>query len=271
MGLAAYGQPVGILCYRNPTTPMRARDRRLLDDLAGHLGAVLHARHLTSDLRTALERLVVAREEERRRLRRDLHDGLGPALAGHLLRLDVIAGKMSPGSAAASDIDALRHDLRATVLEVRRVVEGLRPPALDELGLAGALEQVTLRLTAGTAIDVDIHVDDLPPLPAATEVAAFRIVTEAVTNTVRHSHATTCYAAINAVDGHLRIEVSDDGQGLPRESFPPTGHGLHTMRERAEELGGHLHVTTRDGVTITAELPLSPLTSSTRAATGRRA
>jgi signal transduction histidine kinase len=268
--LAAYGQPVGTLRYRNPTTPMRARDRRLLDDLAGHLGGVLHARHLTSDLQTALERLVVAREEERRRLRRDLHDGLGPALAGHLLRLDVIAGKVSPGSPAATDIDALRDELRVTVLEVRRVVEGLRPPALDELGLAGALQQVTLRLTAGTAIEVDIQVDDLPPLPAATEVAAFRIVTEAVTNTVRHSHATTCHAAINAVNGHLRIEVTDDGQGLPSEPSAPTGHGLHTMRERAEELGGYLHVTTRDGVTITAELPLSPLTSSALGATGRR-
>jgi signal transduction histidine kinase len=155
------------------------------------------------------------------------------------------------------------------VLEVRRAVEGL-PPALDELGLAGALEQVTLRLAAGTAIDVDIQVDDLPPLPAATEVAAFRIVTEAVTNTVRHSHATTCHAAINAVNGHLRIEVADDGQGLPSELSTLTGHGLHTMRERAEELGGHLNVTTRDGVTITAELPLSPLSSSARAATGRR-
>jgi signal transduction histidine kinase len=268
--LAAYGQPVGTLRYRNPTTPMRARDRRLLDDLAGHLGAVLHARHLTRDLQTALERLVVAREEERRRLRRDLHDGLGPALAGHLLRLDVIAGKVSPGSPAATDIDTLRDELRATVFEVRRVVEGLRPPALDELGLAGALEQVTLRLTAGTSIDVDIHVDDLPPLPAATEVAAFRIVTEAVTNTVRHAHATTCHAAIHAVNGQLRIEVTDDGQGLPNEPSAPTGHGLQTMRERAAELGGDLQVATRDGVTITAVLPLSPLTSSARAAIGRR-
>src|SRR5205823_10093734 len=132
---------VGSLRYRPPVTPLRSRDRQLLDDIAGHLGGVLHAARLTAELQGARERLVLAREEERRRLRRDLHDGLGPAMAGHLLRLDVIAGQAAPGSPIAAGVDALRADLRTTVLEVRRVVEGLRPPALDELGLAGALAQ----------------------------------------------------------------------------------------------------------------------------------
>ena len=140
--LSAYGQPVGVLRYDTPATPLRNRDRQLLDDLAGHLGGVLHARRLTGELQQALERLVLAREEERRRLRRDLHDGLGPALAGHLLRLDLIASQVGDGPGGA-EIATLRDELRATVLEVRRVVEGLRPPSLDELGLAGALSETT--------------------------------------------------------------------------------------------------------------------------------
>jgi signal transduction histidine kinase len=252
--LAAYGRPVGSLLYRRPEPPLRARDVRLLDDLAGLLGGVLHAHRLTADLQRARESLVLAREEERRRLRRDLHDGLGPALAGHLLRLDVLAGRIGPQSPARADVDALRDDLRATVLEVRRVVEGLRPPAVDELGLAGALEQATQRLTTGSGTAVELRVGELPPLPAAVEVAAYRIVTEAVTNVVRHAAATHCTVDVSVVGRSLRIGISDDGRGLP--SPLPRGNGLQTMRERAEELRGRLRVTSDQGVTVVAELPL---------------
>jgi signal transduction histidine kinase len=252
--LSAYGRPVGTLRYRRPEPPLRGRDQRLLDDLAGHLGGVLHAHRLTDDLQRARESLVLAREEERRRLRRDLHDGLGPALAGHLLRLDVLAGRIGPRSPARADVDALRDDLRATVLEVRRVVEGLRPPAVDELGLAGALAQATERLTTGTGTVVDLRVGELPSLPAAVEVAAYRIVTEAVTNAVRHAGAARCTVEVAVAGRRLRITVADDGRGLPAE--PVRGNGLQTMRERAEELRGRLRVTSDGGVTVVAELPL---------------
>lgn len=256
--LSAYAEPVGSLRYRPPDTPLRTRDRRLLEDLAGQLGGLLHAHRLTGDLRQALERLVLAREEERRRLRRDLHDGLGPALAGHLLRLEVLAGTVGPDSPAAAEVAALREDLRATVLEVRRVVEGLRPPALDELGLAGALRQALQRLTVSTPVIVMLQIGDLPPLSAAMEVAAFRIVTEAVTNVVRHGAATNCHVEIDVTDGQLRIVVRDDGQGLDSAYLPPGGHGLQTMRERAEELRGRLQLTSAAGTTVQADLPLAP-------------
>jgi signal transduction histidine kinase len=240
---------------------LRARDRHLLEVLAGHLGGVLHAHELTGDLQQARERLVLAREEERRRLRRDLHDGLGPALAGHLLRLDVLAAKVGRNSEAAADIDSLRDDLRATVAEVRRVVEGLRPPALDELGLVGALEQVTQRLTAGTSTVLSLVANQIPAMPAAVEVAAFRIVTEAVTNVVRHAQATTCLIELSAERGRLRISVADDGCGLSVDDGSRSGHGLHTMRERVEELRGRLQLTVGagsggKGTTVFAELPL---------------
>jgi len=259
MTLVAYGHPVGTLRYRPPTSPLRARDRRLLDDLGG----VLHAHQLTADLQRALERLVLAREEERRRLRRDLHDGLGPALAGHLLRLDLIAATIGRRSPATSEVDTLREEFRGTVLEVRRVVEGLRPPALDELGLAGALTQLTQRLTTGTAVTVDLRVAELTSLPAAMEVAVYRIVSEALTNTVRHAHATTCLIAIENTAGPLRVTVRDDGQGFDTTSSTKAGHGLDTMRERAEELRGRLRIMTGNGTTVLAELPLPASTPRT--------
>ena len=253
--LSAYGSVVGSLRYRPPVTPLRSRDRQLLDDLAGHLGGVLHAARLTAELQGARERLVLAREEERRRLRRDLHDGLGPAMAGHLLRLDVIAGKVGATSPAAGDVEALRAELRATVLEVRRVVEGLRPPALDELGLAASIAQATERLTAGARVRLDLRVDELPPLPAAVEVAAYRIVTEAVTNVVRHAAAGSCLVRVTADGPLLRLTVADDGRGVPVD-VARGGNGLQTMRERAEELRGRLQVVSTDGTTVVAELPL---------------
>lgn len=255
--LSAFGNRVGALRYRPPEMNLRARDGRLLHDLAGYLGGVLHAHRLTLDLQRALEQVVLGREEERRRLRRDLHDGLGPALAGHLLRLDVIAGKLGGESAVAADVGELREDLRATVLEVRRVVEGLRPPALDELGLSGALAQFAQRLTVGTPVTVELRVaETAAPLPAAMEVAAFRIVTEALTNAVRHAQAASCRVDIEGANGVLRIAIHDDGRGIGPAPVPAAGHGLHTMRERAEELRGRLRVTTGDGTTVVAELPL---------------
>jgi signal transduction histidine kinase len=252
--LTAYGEPVGELGYRPPTTPLRARDRRLIDDLAVHLGGLLHAHRLTEELQRARERLVLGREEERRRLRRDLHDGLGPALASHLLQLDVIAGQVGGGPGRPA-LETLRQDVQATILEVRRVVEGLRPPALDELGLAGALTEAVRRLTAGTGIAATVRADGLPAMPAAMEVAVFRIVTEAVTNVVRHAGAAHCSVRVTAGEDGLTATVCDDGQGLDGAG---AGHGLDTMRERAEELRGCLTVSRSVGTTVTARFPLRP-------------
>jgi signal transduction histidine kinase len=260
--LSAYGKTVGLLAFRQPVPPLRARDRRLLEDLAAQLGGVLHARQLLLDLQGSLERTVLAREEERRRLRRDLHDGLGPALAGHLLRLDVIAGQITTSDGLRVEIDRLRVELQATVGEVRRVVEGLRPAALDELGLAGALTQAGQQLGPGSSTDVVVRIGELPPLPAAVEVAAYRIVSEAMTNSVRHAGARTCRVDVEASAGWLRVQIADDGCGFA--SSAGVGHGLQTMRERAEELRGRLLLESVSGTTIRVDLPLPP--TSRRAA-----
>ncbi|GAB4006847.1 sensor histidine kinase [Nocardioides ultimimeridianus] len=253
--LTAYGECLGVLRFAAPATPLRPSDRRLIEDLGVHLGGVLRDHRLTADLQRALERVVLAREEERRRLRRDLHDGLGPALAGHLLRLDVIERAVGGDRDAAVLVRSLRTELRATVLDVRRVVEGLRPPALDELGLAAALEQAVHRLTSGSGLQIELAVDPLPPLSAAAEVAAYRIGTEAVTNVVRHARASGCRISLVCSDDTLRLEVCDDGVGL--DSGASAGNGLHTMRERAEEMRGVLTVTgTPNGTRVVAELPV---------------
>jgi signal transduction histidine kinase len=265
IGLTAYGRPAGQLRFTEPASPLRPADRRLLDDLAAQLALLMHARALTTDLRRARERLVLAREEERRRLRRDLHDGLGPALAGLMLKVDNARALVptDPGT-AERDLLVLRDDIQGTVVDVRRLVEGLRPPAIDELGLGPALTQAISRLAGPTGTAVEVRVaEPLPPVPAAVEVAAYRIVSEAVTNVLRHSAAATCLVTLAVRDGWLVATVADDGTGLP--PVPGTaGNGLATMRERAEELGGTLRVEGGDGTTVTATLPLPAATEGTR-------
>jgi signal transduction histidine kinase len=254
--LLAYGTAVGSLTYRVPDRQLSTAEERLLHDLARQLGSALHARLLREDLQRARERLVLAREEERRRLRRDLHDGIGPALAGLTLKTETARALLPPGSDGASrQLRDLSEEIRRTVVDVRRLVEGLRPPALDELGLVGACAQAVERLTAGSGLAASVDAcDDLPALPAAVEVAAYRIVVEAVTNTVRHAQARRCRVAMTLTPTGLAVEVTDDGTGFRAAGQP--GHGLAIMRERAEELGGA--VTIRDGspgVTVRARLP----------------
>lgn len=255
--LQAYGATVGYLTYTPPDRQLSGAEQRLVRDLARQLGGVLHARLLREDLLRARERLVLAREEERRRLRRDLHDGIGPALAGLTLKTETARALLPPGSAGASrQLHQLGEEIRRTVVDVRRLVEGLRPPALDELGLAGACSQAVDRLAAGAGLAVSLNVSgDLPALPAAVEVAAYRIVVEAVTNVVRHASARRCEVLLLSSAVGLAITVTDDGTGLRTRG--DRGNGLAIMRERAEELGGAVTVSgASPGVVVTAMLPV---------------
>jgi signal transduction histidine kinase len=251
---------VGVLGWRGGA--LRSADRRLLEDLSHQLGGVVHSHGLVDRVREAGHRLVLAREEERRRLRHDLHDGLGPQLAGLTLQVDTLRNRLSSGVVpAGADADrelvALRTEIQSTVSEVRRIVEGLRPPALDELGLAGAVDQV-VRRTARPPMTVRSHLDAPPSVPAAVEVACYRIAQEALTNVVRHSGADVATVCLRADDGGLLLEVTDDGSGtvLARED----GVGLSSMRERAEQIGGRVVIESRpgSGTSLRAWLPLEP-------------
>lgn len=264
--LVAYGRRAGDLLYAKPATPLRVADLRVLGDVGAQLALLLHARALTDDVRIARERLVLAREEERRRIRRDLHDGLGPALAGLMLKVEnATALVAAEPQAAIEDLHVLRDDIKSAVADVRRLVEGLRPPALDDLGLGPAVVQAVSSLATPAGIRIDVAVPEpLPEVPAAVEVAIYRIISEAVTNVVRHAGATSCRVSIGLRDNLVVAGVGDDGGGFPvaepgriSASGQASGHGLISMRERAEELGGSLQIRTGSGgTTVTATLPL---------------
>jgi two-component system NarL family sensor kinase len=233
-------------------------DRRILDDVAHQAGALAATARLTRDLQVSRERLVLAREEERRRIRRDLHDGLGPTLAAQALALDVAADRVAGDPVARELLVRLKQDTQSLVADIRRLVHDLRPPALDELGLSGALVAHVAQVDGSGAVAIRVRTDPapLPDLSAAVEVAAWRIVREALTNVVRHADATTCAVTLALEDGHLAVQVVDDGVGLP--VVPRAGIGLQSMRDRAEELGGTLTATDAPGggTAIHAALPI---------------
>jgi signal transduction histidine kinase len=258
--LTFQGQPVGrlVVAARGPSEPLSPSDLRLLDDLAQQIGVAAHAALLTEDLRASRERLVTAREEERRRLRRDLHDGLGPALAAIGMRAGAAESLVQDDPERAATLLAeLQAEVTAAVADVRRLVDELRPPAIDEVGLVGALRLAADRLESpGSPTLVVESEGSLPDLPAAVEVAAYRIGTEAMTNAVRHAGAATC--SLRLVGGpDLTVVVEDDGRGLPSERR--AGVGLNSMRERAAELGGECRVEPRPGggTRVVARLPLA--------------
>jgi signal transduction histidine kinase len=233
---------------------LSAGELQLLGDLARQVGITLHAAQLSDALQASRAQLVAAREEERRRIRRDLHDGLGPTLAAMRLQLGAVRRTLRSEPDAA---DALLTELRAEVAEataaIRRLVYDLRPPLLDEHGLAGALQSLG-RLIEPQPLRLQLP-ETLPALPAAVEVALYRIAAEALRNVARHAPTAGCTVSLEVADAAVELRVNDAGQGLP--SGHRDGVGLAAMRERAEELGGSLHVESRPGVgvSVVARLP----------------
>jgi signal transduction histidine kinase len=245
------GETVGrlLLSPRPGERQLGAADLRLLQDLAGQIAVAVY-------LQRSRERLITAREEERRRIRRELHDGLGPTLASLTMRAEAVQELMDGHPERARTLlEEIVTGAESAIGEVRRLVDGLRPPALDTLGLAGALQAfVDGQPPGGPKIRLS-RPDGLPPLGAATEVAAYRIATEAVANVWRHAGAGDCLLALTAGAGTLTVEVADDGRGAAE---PGTGVGLGSMRERAVELGGAFTVESEPGrgTTVRAVLPL---------------
>ena len=232
------------------------RDARLLEAFASQAAVAVHGVRAARDLRRSRERVVTSREEERRQIRRELHDGLGPALAGISLGLET-AGRVAERDAyaAARMLNDLRGDAADCVDEVRRIVSDLHPPVLDDAGLLGALERQAELLTSRSdgRLEVSVDGDHIAELSSAVEVAAYRIATEAMTNTVRHAAASWCRVDLRH-DGVLRVVITDDGNGTPPKTV---GTGLASMRERAEELGGTCTATFRpgQGTKVVAVLP----------------
>lgn len=252
---------------------LNARDLELLEDVCRHAAVAAHDVSLAADLQRSREELVTTREEERRRIRRDLHDGLGPSLATLTLKLDAARNLLSSDPQLAERLLLqLKENTQDAIADIRQLVYELRPPALDELGLVGAIrEQAAQYSSAGNrsvaGIDAGLFCCTveaparLEGLPAAVEVAAYRIVQEALTNAARHSGAKNCHVRLSLGDaspesGYLQSEITDDGTGLP-EGYR-AGVGTTSMRERAEELGGKISIEnlSTGGTKVYAVLPL---------------
>ena len=221
------------------------------------LAQTLRARALAEDLIESRGQTIAAVEEERRRLRRELHDGLGPRLSGVAFTSDAARNLIRTDPAAAEAMVAqLRADTVIAIEEIRRMVYAMRPPALDELGLVPALRQqaVGLRNRDGEPVEVDVTAPDVfPDLPAAVEVAAYRIVTEALTNVARHSTSASASVRLDPAPDGLHLEVTDRGSSGAWRA----GVGLASMRERATELGGTLEAGPGPaGGRVAAMLPL---------------
>jgi signal transduction histidine kinase len=238
---------------------LRRRDERILHELAGPLALAVGWVHLAADLRRSSVAIVSAREEERRRLRRDLHDGLGPALTGVSLSLRAAVRQLDravePGAVGPSRalVERAADEVDSLVAEVKRIVRDLRPTALDQLGLVDAVAEFTRSF--GDELEIRLSVPTVPiELPAAVEVATYRIVTEAVTNVVRHARAARCWLTIST-GSTVDIDVVDDGIGCTRDA--PEGVGWTAMRERAAELGGRVDVEPRlpHGTRVHVQLP----------------
>ena len=263
----AMGRWVGVLdvAPRGEGAGFTRQERRVLDDSAAQAAMLAYAAQLVSDVEQSRSSIVRAREEERRRLRNDLHDGVGPSLAAIALQADVLATRLARADDQDDQRDQydqyrdqaalIRDRLRDAVADVRAVSHGLRPPILDQIGLSAALRQLVAGLET---IRGEAQVDDLDGLPAATEVAIYAIAAESVANAVKHSAASRVRVDAQREDGVVRLSVSDNGRGLP--PHPRAGVGLTSMRERAAEVAGALEhrPAPGGGTSVQVVLPLDP-------------
>lgn len=254
--LTAHGHLVGTLLVspRSTVDAFTDPEMKLLRDLARQAAVAVEACRLTLDLQQSREKLVTAREEERRTLRADLHDGVGPGLAGIALQVRAARKLLPTGERPATILDALAKDLELCGREIRTLVDQLRPASLDH-GLVEALRLEGMRFTTD---DFTVRLacqEELGELPAAVEVAAFRIAAESITNACRHASARSCTITVCRNDA-LEMRIADDGVGIQEDHR--NGVGLASMRERAEELGGTLRLTVEvpRGTAVEVRLPL---------------
>jgi signal transduction histidine kinase len=247
-----------VIGARAPGERYGPTDFALTEVLVRQVALVLDALRMAAALQHSREAIVSAREEERRRLRRELHDGLGSALAGIALTLQ--AARNTGGPQGDELVEGAREQTQAAVADVRRMVRGLRPPVLEDLGLAAALRAHADRLGP---LEVELELPQSPiTLPAAVELALYRIATEALTNVVRHAHARHCRLCVRIDGDEVALAILDDGRGLASDATP--GVGLRSMRERAAELGGRVELTAGPSGGLAVDVRLPCATAETR-------
>lgn len=266
-----------LVSARSPGERLTRDERNLLGALAQPIGAAIYAMRLTDDLRHSRQQILETREEERRRIGRDLHDGLGPTMASFVLELGAARNLIAQHPQDATTVlTELQPRLTAAVEDIRRLVHDLRPPALDTLGLIRAVSQQANRIqdsmprSLARELRIDVIADEaLPPLTAAVETAAYHIAREAMTNVIKHAHASQCTVSLRARPASsegpaalsgpvLILDVTDNGVGLNATMAETPGVGLSSMRRRAQELDGAFEITPAQptGTHIRATLPL---------------
>ncbi|MFE7271477.1 sensor histidine kinase [Streptomyces sp. NPDC057623] len=265
--LVHHGASIGRLSVgtRDGEATLDAPDARILSSLAQQATPAVASLRLQEDLQTSREQLVTAREAERRRLRQDIHDGLGPALAGLRLRVDNAAAQLAAEDEVRTRLDEISQGLALAIEDVRRITDRLGAAPLGDCGLSGALRQLTASFDSSSlAVRIALDPLPLPPLPAAVEAAAYRITAEALNNVLRHARATSVEVQVRVDARSLTLEVHDDGVGIGSSEPPPTrdgtagGVGLDSMADRAAEIGGRFTIgRTGRGTRVMAVLPRS--------------
>jgi two-component system NarL family sensor kinase len=247
--------------------PFGPADRRLLIDISRHLTDACRTVLLARYLQRSRQRIIIAREEERRRLRRDLHDGVGPSLAAMAMQLEMARTNLGSRPALVKgSVERAASTIKSLIEDVNGIVDELRPSALDHFSLAGAIESGVAGLVSadGKGLDVPVRcVGDLTALPPVVEVTVLRIAIEAVHNAIRYSGGSRCEVELRRDDTLLLLTVTDDGGGLSTE-VRGTGVGLASMRERAAEVGGVCSIDNRSdasGVIVQLRVPLAPVRS----------
>jgi signal transduction histidine kinase len=232
-----------LLASRSPGEPFSSADRRLLDDLARQAGIAANAVRLSQDLQHSRERLLLAREEERRRLARELHDSVSQALYGISLGAHAARTALSRDpDHVAEPLDYILTLVEAALAEMRALIFELRPESLATEGLVSALSKQAAALQARQELTVATEMCDEPELPLGTKQELYRIAQEAMHNTMKHAHASHVMLRLAQTAEGVTMEVQDNGVGFdPSASFP--GHlGLHSMRERITSLGGTFQI-----------------------------
>ena len=257
--LILHNEIVGILYADNRDQILNFRNNDpIMTTLADQAAAIIRSVQLLQNLKLSQEQLVTSVEEERRRIRRDFHDGLGPTLSSFQMSLVVARETIDNQPSYAKEIiDELQHDTQRMIQDVRRLVDGLRPSLLDELGIVEALSTYVWELRQTTSLDIDFDADAFElPNSAAVEIALYQIAMESINNIIKHASATHFAVKLSIENNCYVLQVDDNGQGIPK--IRRAGVGLNSMKDRAGELGGTFFINQLEpkGTQVLVNIPI---------------
>jgi signal transduction histidine kinase len=271
--LRAKGKFTGIIALgKNSATQFSEEERDLLTAIGNEAAMAIENTRLYDNLRydeeihrELLQRVITAQEDERRRVAIELHDGIVQNIVSALFRLQLCSARL--GEAPVEVREALgeaQEIVNASVTEIRRIIAGLRPTMLDDLGLVVALERYiqSLQMKSQLAIKIEVKAEDAPALSPQAETTLFRIAQEGINNIIKHANCSNAVLSMRVNNGELVLDIEDDGIGFDMLSLQKRNRhsfGLVGMRERAQTLGGVLDVDSSpgEGSKIIVRFPLA--------------